>query len=826
MSLNPQYVLAPSLQEIFLDKDTGLPLSGGKIYYYSDNNRTMAKNVYAISGNAADYTFVPLPNPVILSAIGTIQDNNGNDIKPYYFPFVSEEDNTQELYFIVVQSSLGVPQFTREAWPGSQSGSGSSNAETTNYVPNGQFLAHIDLPDNELLPDTNIIAQGGFTIELSSVLTSINTLTFQKIAPTQNPGSSPRNVAVLNCSSPTGTETTRIIRIKWQDVNKFSSDPTAFYTFGFFSQSNVTMPATLSIYRNFGTNGSTPERDSLRSFTISTSPVFQKFAFQFPSNNGESVDLINNDDFVAIDIELSTTIGFILGVTDFVLAPGSLENTLLSFPVQTNADMITRSIAGWLDNPAADGSDLYLPVVNTIYGQTADHGQVGKIEASIFSVINPSSVIPRPITNDMLCDGSSYLYNNYSTLTIPFSRLGLKLISDSPVLNVPKFGTGLDYATAYIENGSADIFRMTVNSLGIGISYAADGLVNPTNWIFTGGVVFDGSMTGSNSIPYVAYNNIANTVLQVATFLDVPVTPATAGTSPFTINEFFTSYTTGTGGGGSVTTRILSVDRLLAQQKYWITILCTNGASLVTGGAGFYWRFSDTSPLNYYMWFNTGTETDPAPFVGFGIQINIDASFSAQDVANSVREALNNLQSTIIDITTWPAATTLVPGANWTFQTNPSSVRNFYVWYTIDGIGIDPMVAFHTPLKVELLSTDTAALVRNKTQIIINSYQYSVPDFRGMTLRGLDTAGTWDIDVEQRWSTVTGISGANVGTFEFSQILSHEHVVPYWTGNGTAGAILSGYNQDFVASRSQVSNNTGGSETRSVNAAVNWVIKY
>src|SRR2546428_10063801 len=120
MALDPRYIPLYQLQSYFVDKTTGEPLSGGKVYFYSDVNRTVPKTVYELSSTTGTYTYVPLPNPVILSAWGTPVDNNGNDIVIYAFPFDSLGNS--ELYYVVVQDSLGRPQFTREAVPNSGSG--------------------------------------------------------------------------------------------------------------------------------------------------------------------------------------------------------------------------------------------------------------------------------------------------------------------------------------------------------------------------------------------------------------------------------------------------------------------------------------------------------------------------------------------------------------------------------------------------------------------------------------------------------------------------------------------------------------------------------
>lgn len=835
MSLNPQYIPLYNLQQYFVDKTTGGPLANGRVYFYSDENRSIPKTVYELSSTTGTYTYVPLPNPVLLSSVGTPVDVNGNDIVIYAFPF-NVITGDVELYYVVVQDSLGHPQLTREAVP-SESAGGIPTEEDTgifNYIPNGQFLAHTNLPsvDNLLVAGSNIIAQGGFSVELADPLFSENELIFLPQQPRENPPNSPRFLAELTAITAIGTEDRKNFRIKWNDVNKFSSNTANTpFTFCFWARGNIDIPISIQVVKFCGTTGSIVAPDTQFTDVINTQGQLYQYQIIFGTNDSLLIDTVNNNDYVAIDIAFPVNIPFTVELTDFVLAASDSVNPLVltSFPLQTNADMITRGVDGWTDVPTYDGSDLYLPKILTRYGYQYDISQIGRIEASIFTVISPLSIIPLPISNDMPCDGFSYITQDYSTIGIPLARLGQKLIADSPVATVPKFGTGSNYGTAYAFAGLDNQFRLTVNSLGTGVPIAADGGV-ATGWTFQGMVIYNGSTTGSSSTSYIAYNNVVNTVLQVATFSGLPVDFASIGTIPFTITEFVNDYSFAT-GAGVITSFAIDDQGILAQQKYWLTILTTAASTLVTGGVGLYYAYADLGTNWYVIWFNTGTETQPvvaAPggLTSYYIQVNVNPSLTAQDVANVVREVTNNLQLSSILITTSPSGSDLTAGSYWTFSTNPSSLRNFVYWYSIDGIGSPPIIPTATVIEVPLIGSDTEANVFLKTQTLINAYQYNAPDFRGMFLRGLDAAGTWDMDVAQRWSTVTGISGANVGTFEYSQIISHNHVVDYWSGAGTGGNILSGYNTVRNGTIGQLDENTGGSETRPVNVAVNWLIKY
>src|SRR5947208_2792433 len=114
MSVNPSLlVIAPSLEMYFVDKTTGFPLAHGLVYFYSQTNQSVLKNIYDENGNA-------LPNPSVLSSVGTFQDGGNNNILPYYYLF--DNNGNPEKYFIKVYSSLdGITpatlQFTRDNWP-------------------------------------------------------------------------------------------------------------------------------------------------------------------------------------------------------------------------------------------------------------------------------------------------------------------------------------------------------------------------------------------------------------------------------------------------------------------------------------------------------------------------------------------------------------------------------------------------------------------------------------------------------------------------------------------------------------------------------------
>lgn len=140
MALNPQYFTTTSLEELFVDKDTGELLANGYIVFYSDSSRTTPKTVYELSGAPPNYTYSALPNPLSIGGSGyPVNDNNVN-VNIYYYPY--DDEGNLELYYISVHNEGGELQFTREGFPNvspADDPENEFNNSISNQLSNSQF---------------------------------------------------------------------------------------------------------------------------------------------------------------------------------------------------------------------------------------------------------------------------------------------------------------------------------------------------------------------------------------------------------------------------------------------------------------------------------------------------------------------------------------------------------------------------------------------------------------------------------------------------------------------------------------------------------------
>jgi len=760
MSSALQYISFGDLELYFVDKDSGLPLSAGKINFYSDINRSTPKSVFSLSGSPPNYSYVDIGSQFILSGSGTFQDLDGNNIIPYGYPY--DANGNVELYYITVFSSTDVPQFTREAQPPGVTATNpeEEGLDIQNFIPNGQFLLHNNIPANILTnaPAGKItssytqIAAGGWSFERPLGSSSEDNVTFFRYPSyVPNPSASPRYAVRVNCSAPNPADSFKYLGIRFSDVNKFAST-TQEYTFSFsgITDNSVDFPVTIYLLKYFGTGGSPTVTTSIGTFNFSSVNQISSSAFIFGTNVGKNIG-VNNDDYVQIVIGFPTAFGFTGVLTDFSLVIGNIN--IQGFPISTNRDFITRTLT--TDTPDPNGYNLGLPLILTKDGLSFDLSQIGKIFPTILYY---------PGYGELPCDGSVYRTDDYSSDGIPYARL-YKNLTDTPVvpgslgnLGIAMFGTGKTYVTAsQVDTG---IGFISTNQTGPQTA-TADGAV-PTGFTFT--TVCTGQASPSTlGFSSWTYGTGGKTwYLCNSSGYVTPGTTSSSGCPQITVNSS-PNPSQGEIVGSSVAQQLMSISATGApaastfiqvanpsqQFKIWFTL---NGVGTVPGGSG--------TPIRVNMLTNMGP-TDTTYVLG---------------------QVLSGFQ---LSTFTTVAGNLIPPSSYFTFYANGQA---YVVWYNLNGAGVSPSAGTAILISVTYNTSQTANVILLNTLKAINRMYFATPDLRGWVIKGWSNQGADDINIAYRFSRngtrydhpQIGLT-SYIGSYQKDVLLDHTHVTQQYS---------------------------------------------
>lgn len=817
---NNQFISAAILQDYLVDKDTGAPLAAGVITLYVDTSRLTLKNWYYQTGSpGGPYTYIALPNPMTLSAVGTIQVN-GMDVIPFFYPYEEDGSQTIQTYYVTVFNSNNVEQFTRENFPYiPNEGSGPDSGQQTleNLIPNGQFAAHTNLvtpanPTGAVLDGDAVVAPGGLLgWNYSGGLPDSDFIVFDDLTeePTGLTGN-PRWAVNISCTNATGSVLEKFFGVEFSDVNRFSSPspsvPGNTYTYSFAALNNNagSFSVTLSLLRFFGTGGASSGLllTPIQTIVIPTpgaAPGWAQYSaqFTFPSNLMQTLGT-NNDDFVAIGLVFPSGAGnvFNLSLTNFFLGVGDF--TLESYPERPDNVVFASGIAGSGYVPAPDGSDLYLPMIYTSSGLGFDTSKIGDIRASVKNLgtqLGPA---------EAYCDGTIRLTTGYTSSGIPNSRLLNFALFDqtnpSATGYIPKFGTGTGYFTAFQSTSVNTNIYVTCNNgggaFGTPVPPADSSGMTATGFTFTTQTAYPTVIPQVNVYRTSLYS--FDIVVPAQGTIFEQCIDGTGGQSGSTLTTGFTfSYPYQNSPQGP------SVFPIIIPSATTGTTLAVTGTnpcnyfsfatSMTTTGSS-----TGIPSIGWYVWYKVGTGgSDPAPTVpgsylsGNGIQVSLLSTDTANEIAYKTITAIQGSFLSQIHIN--KTGSTLTAGSYFTFTSNPFSGNQIYaLWYSINGAGTAPVLTNTILINCNVLSADDVFTVGQKTTIALNTANYAMPDLRGMFLRGTDPSAIWDPLSSTRASLFNNNYYASAeGTFEFSSNFNNVGILTslsYGTGNAGTSA--------------------------------------
>jgi len=269
-------------------------------------------------------------------------------------------------------------------------------------------------------------------------------------------------------------------------------------------------------------------------------------------------------------------------------------------------------------------------------------------------------------------------------------------------------------------------------------------------------------------------------------------TPALWAAASNSTNLLGTTTITGFASGVAGQQKLVRLSTVRILTHHATNLELPSGANITTAIGDFMLVLCGGGTANKVVWYykqngKAVIETDPIPAV-----VATDVGKSLVLLDDSPKTVGFAFSPPIGSIVAWPTAT---PPSGWLECDGSSLLR---------------------------ASFPNLFIVLGVTYGAADGTHFTLPDYRGEFLRGMDPGSSRDPDSASRTDRGDSTVGANVGTKQGHQFFSHTHDFP--------GAILSssptGSGATRVESQSTLTTvAAGGNETRPRNVNVKWIIK-
>jgi len=310
MTVNTELLVpTTSFQEILVDSN-GSPMAAGVITCYRDNNRAILKNWYYQSGIPGAYTYVALPNPLTLSAAGTVADGNGVDTIPFFYPYNEDDQTESQPYYITISNSAATNEITRENFPfvSQQSEGTYSSAAQENYVVNNVFWRNqgtvvlSSVTETTLAPSQHNGFRSPDFMFFKSNTSAVETVSFPSFPLTNSQilvgDPTPEYYLSHECSNTPSSETFKYYQFPISlHVNTLTSQEFTFTIQGRNLGAATSAASTISayIYQDLGSGAISEDPFLISDFALTSSWNKYTFTGIFPPTAGLVLSSVAND---------------------------------------------------------------------------------------------------------------------------------------------------------------------------------------------------------------------------------------------------------------------------------------------------------------------------------------------------------------------------------------------------------------------------------------------------------------------------------------------------------------------------------------------------
>jgi len=671
-----------------------IPLSGGFLFFYEDENRTVQANTYSDVTDPQNPTVNP--NPIRLGTSG--------DCPLFYL------DN--RYYYIVITDNTGDQSNPVEVLEHYSPAEIIAKLATfnDNFIVNPQFNYPIIFykttdDEGEITAPTTRVAWAWDFIEDQNTDTQ-NYVTFNNISGQSIEGS-PINQVRLNCTTVSADETRKDFTQIIGAVDLYSEENLTFSA-QMINVNGLTISVQLILYLNYGEGGSPSSFTLLDTFSVGATRNKFISTFEMPSISGFTIEEGN---FSAIIVRPALKSLCVFGMTNVLVEPGIVVEPIFN---TESLGFSKGEILGSSTNILEAGLDENYS--NYMYNQ-----------GLIFPYADTGTMVICPKGSDqpfrLECLGQQLQINGY-TNNIPNRRIydvigsGFEgsgtLIADASAnivtvtctLALPAHSTWLDVNTGFtitlvkpaLQFGwSAEITGLNQVTLTFNDKFAPDQTpgfygVGGQSYTPLPGVMSYWTMNDDRIVPapvtFTTLNPGSPTekaVVQInfARF-NIPTIPTLTNPSGPASSSFidcadFTDNTRGT----------------------------MDGANVLVLVKGIFFEYDGQSQLAFL------TSTIASPTVPF-------------KSTNTQMQNLEAFVNTVANPFVYTVTVNGVPAAgSYLLYSEPAT--DFYLWITVNGAGTDPMVAGRTGVVCPILSSDTIDEVAIAVAKALNNATFGFP---------------------------------------------------------------------------------------------------
>tara|TARA_R110000787_G_scaffold21425_6_gene63392 strand:- start:3093 stop:5243 length:2151 start_codon:yes stop_codon:yes gene_type:complete len=665
---------------------------GAIVDFFEASNHAVRQDTYS---DAAGTTVNA--NPLVASAVGSLP--------PIYMQDIA--------YYIVITDKFGnVIETIDNAIPnGGSGGGGDVTKQDENIIANGQFTYPVDFSESEktpgLIEQSSVVVATGWTFRQESATTTKNVVTYNSVI-SDDLEANPINEFQLKSSDIEAGEGLKDLVNTLGYVNAFESEALTF-SFEMQNKNSGTIPVELIINKNYGVGGSDPEFLAVKTFDVAATRAKYSTTYTIPSNTGKVVG-----DGGSLDLILRIGIGITctVGITNCFGLKGSISSP--DYPEISYADYRARALgqAFLISESGVPYNYGYMKQVKGIYTPIPE---VGKME--IFTIGKEPTEFHR-------CDGTTLDVKDFTVPYVSNRRLFNKIGQEYG-------GTGALVVTSSLSTvefdsavGARELSLYTAGDLGAAVTVTNTEV---------------GLKTGVSCV-LQSPNTVRCTYIEKFTQAQDDASSTTCGFTPVSLaggNSAITStnITLGTPAVQAVFDVNFPVTKITSYRTSTVKSSIPIPGSPLVNSNTLGWQ-SSTRNVSFASAFNGLPDS---PTVSNLINFSVDGSMGTHHAGAEVTETIpfistkNLLQNIQIFINTinnkfeWTVKINTVPTASKYFEYS-SQATDYYLWYTVDGVGVDPAIPNKTGTNAIINSTDTTDLVAQKTATAINDLNFNLPD--------------------------------------------------------------------------------------------------